>query len=66
MVDSRIYRAPLALVLAALIVFGFSFADKPGAVTTTLAPAALSSSAMKSVIGNLRGGVPRSQSRVRR
>ncbi|MGO9898495.1 MAG: hypothetical protein ACLP0J_02110 [Solirubrobacteraceae bacterium] len=41
MVDPRIYRATLAIVAAAVIVFGFSFRNQPGAATTTLAPAAL-------------------------
>lgn len=38
MVDPRIYRACLALVAVAVIVFGFSFKSAPGGVTTTLAP----------------------------
>ncbi len=41
MVDPRIYRTLLVIVAAAVIVFGFSFQDQPGAATTTLAPASL-------------------------
>ena len=45
MVDPRIYRAGLALVAVALIVFGFSLQDPPGADQTSLAapPTALAS-----------------------
>jgi hypothetical protein len=38
MVDPRIYRAGLALVAVAVIIFGFSFKSAPGGDTTTLAP----------------------------
>ncbi len=41
MVDPRIYRTLLVIVAAAVIVFGFSFQDQPGAAATTLAPATL-------------------------
>jgi hypothetical protein len=38
MVDPRIYRATLALVVIAVIVFGFSLAPAPAAESTALAP----------------------------
>jgi hypothetical protein len=38
MVDLRIYRAGIALVVIGLIVFAFSLQDQPGRATTTLAP----------------------------
>ena len=38
MVDPRIYRALLAFVLFAVIIFGFSFENQPGGVRTSLAP----------------------------
>lgn len=37
MVDPRLYRAALAVVAIALIVFGFSLRDQPDAASTTLA-----------------------------
>ncbi len=40
MVDPRIYRAGLALVAIAVIVFGFSLQDLPGPDTTSLVPPA--------------------------
>jgi hypothetical protein len=44
MVDPRIYRTMLVLVAFALIIFGFSFQSQPGALGTTLAPAAFQGS----------------------
>jgi hypothetical protein len=41
-VDPRLYRTTLGVVLLALIVFGFSLSDQQQAVTTTLAPDAFS------------------------
>src|ERR1700761_1005766 len=38
MVDPRIYRACLALVAVAVVVFAFSFQSAPGGHRTTLAP----------------------------
>ncbi len=54
MVDPRIYRTTLVIVLAALIVFGFSFTDQPGSAGTTLAPVSMSNSVpvMKTLFGD--------------
>ena len=41
MLDARIYRAALVPVLLAVIVCAFSLQDRPTAVTTTLAPDAV-------------------------
>jgi hypothetical protein len=49
MVDPRIYRATLAIVAAAVIVFGFSFRNQPGAATTALAPVALNGNGARSL-----------------
>lgn len=45
MVDPRIYRAGIAIVAIAVIVFAFSLQAQPGGATTTLAPGAYFASA---------------------
>jgi hypothetical protein len=62
MVDPRIYRAGLALVAVAVIVFGFSLTDQPGAARTSLAPptstGATAYGTMVSLAGRFPGRAP--------
>jgi hypothetical protein len=57
MVDPRIYRAGLALVAVAVIVFGFSLQAQPGGATTTLAPPSLAPAPYTTMLG-LAGAYP--------
>lgn len=61
MVDPRIYRAGLAIVALAVIVFAFSLQNQPSPVSTTLAPPVTTTSAPYDLLQSLADRYPNRQ-----